>query len=109
MPEPEEEHLGLVFAALGDPTRREVMRRLAERGPVNATDLAHDLPITRQAVAKHLSALQAAGLVAPDRQGREVLYRLMPGPMDEATSWMDDVGRQWDSRLEGLVRHLDEG
>src|SRR5205814_8220615 len=62
---------GAVFEALADPTRREVVRRLAQGGPATATELAGDLPVTRQAVAKHLATLAEAGLVTSDRQGRE--------------------------------------
>ena len=94
-----------VFAALADPTRRAVIRTLAE-GPHTATEIAGRLPVTRQAVAKHLVALDQAGLVTSERAGREVRYRLTPRPMTEAMSWMADVGAEWDVRLERLRRHL---
>jgi DNA-binding transcriptional ArsR family regulator len=63
--------------------------------------------VTRQAVAKHLTALRAAGLVEPSRQGRETRYRLTPEPLAEAMTWMAEVGAQWDGRLEALRRYLD--
>ena len=94
-----------VFAALSDPTRRAVVRLLAD-GPATATELSERLPVSRQAVAKHLSALDEAGLVASSREGREVRYRLTPGPMAEAASWMAEVGAEWDRRLQALRRHL---
>jgi DNA-binding transcriptional ArsR family regulator len=96
-----------VFSALADATRRRVVGRLAERGALTATELAAELPVTRQAVSKHLSALAEAGLVTAQREGREVRYRFTPGPMTEAVSWMADVGSEWDGRLEALRRHLD--
>ncbi len=95
-----------VFAALADPTRREVMGRLAERGALTATELAAELPVTRQAVSKHLAALADAGLVAASKEGREVRYRFTPGPMSSAVSWMAGVGSEWDARLEALREHL---
>lgn len=94
-----------VFAALADPTRREVLRHLAA-GPVTQTELAGRLPVSRQAVAKHLATLAEAGLVVPERTGREVRYRLTPGPMVEAASWMADVGSAWDRRLAALRGRL---
>ena len=100
---------GDVFEALADPTRREVMRRLAEGGPATATELAGDLPVTRQAVAKHLATLAEAGLVTSDRQGRETLFSFTPQPLADAVSWMADVGAQWDDRLQALAEYLETG
>jgi DNA-binding transcriptional ArsR family regulator len=94
-----------VFAALADPTRREVIRCLSEE-PGTATELAARLPVTRQAVAKHLAALDEAGLVEGERTGREVRYRLTPRPMTDAMSWMTEVGAEWDRRLDALREHL---
>lgn len=96
-----------VFSALSDPTRREVIRFLSERGPSSATEVATTLPVSRQAVAKHLAALAEAGLVESEVRGRERRYRLTPAPFQEAVSWMASVGAQWDERLEDLRRHLD--
>ena len=95
-----------VFAALADPTRRQVVRCLAEDGAATATELAGRFPISRQAVVKHLSALGHAGLVAGEREGREVRYRLTPGPLNDAVGWITAVGAQWDERLARLRRHL---
>lgn len=96
-----------VFDALGDATRRAVLEAVADAGPVTATQLARRFPVSRQAVVKHLTALATAGLVAADRDGREVLYRLTPGPLDGAASWLERVGGAWDARLERLRTHLD--
>ena len=98
---------GAVFAALADPTRRSVMQRVAERGSATATELAAELPVTRQAVAKHLGALEQAGLVAATRQGRETRFTVTPEPLTDAMAWLADVGAAWDRRLAGLRRHLE--
>jgi DNA-binding transcriptional ArsR family regulator len=95
-----------VFGALSDPTRRNLLALLGERGEASATDLARELPVTRQAVQKHLGTLSHAGLVAARRSGREVLYRPTPAPMSEAMAWMAEVGAQWDDRLAALERQL---
>src|ERR671910_1841304 len=95
-----------VFSALSDPTRRGVIRALSEDGPSTVSELASRLPVTRQAVTKHLEALEDAGLVAATTEGRGRRYRLTPGPMTRAMSWMADVGAEWDARLEDLRRHL---
>jgi ArsR family transcriptional regulator, cadmium/lead-responsive transcriptional repressor len=96
--------LNEVFGALADPTRREVMRSLAEQPGLTASHLAGELPMTRQAVSKHLSALSGAGLVTARREGRETRYTLTPAPLSGAMQWMVDVGAQWDARLERLRR-----
>ena len=80
-----------VFTALADPTRREIVESLARAGSCTATELASDLPITRQAVAKHLTHLHRAELVVPQRRGRETRYRLTPAPLSEAIGWLEDV------------------
>jgi DNA-binding transcriptional ArsR family regulator len=98
-----------VFAALSDGTRRSLYAILGERGEASATDLARGLPVSRQAVQKHLGTLAAAGLVATRRQGREVLYRPTPAPMSEALAWMAEVGGQWDERLAALDSQLARG
>lgn len=95
-----------VFSALSDPTRRAVIRSLSDDGPSTVTELADRLPVTRQAVAKHLEALADAGLVASSAEGRSRRYRLTPRPMTDAMAWMTDVGAGWDERLEALRAHL---
>ena len=100
------DHVSAVFSALSDPTRRHVVRCLAEGSAVTPTQIAARLPVTRQAVAKHLAALGEAGLVVHERRGRETRYRLTPEPLTEAMSWMASVGARWDDRLEALRAHL---
>ncbi len=96
-----------VFGALSDHTRRAVMRRLAE-GPATPTDLAQGLPVSRQAVSKHLEVLREAGLVRSHRDGREHRYTLTPEPLADAVSWISAVGGRWDERLDALRRQLAE-
>jgi DNA-binding transcriptional ArsR family regulator len=93
-----------VFAALADPTRRKVLRLVAERGPTSATTLQRELPVTRQAIVKHLVVLSRAGLVTARRDGQRVDYALVPEPLDEAAAWMAEIGASWDERLERLRR-----
>lgn len=98
-----------IFAALADETRRQVVLRLSQGGETTASRLADDLPVSRQAIAKHLAALEEAGLVASERVGRENLYRLTPAPLTEAVSWIACVGGDWDRRLSRLRKHLEGG
>ena len=100
---------GRVFDALADANRRYVLEALAERDTATATELAAELPVTRQAVAKHLAALNEAGLVESRREGRETRYELTPGPLGAAMDWMASVGAEWDARLAALRKHLTGG
>jgi DNA-binding transcriptional ArsR family regulator len=97
-----------VFVALADPTRRAVLAALAARGPATVTDLATRLPITRQAIAKHVALLAEAGLVtAEPGERRRVRYRLRSAPMQVAQQFLAALARDWDSRLDALKDHLD--
>src|SRR5436853_5093315 len=91
-----------VFAALADPTRRRVLRLVAERGPASATLLERDLPVTRQAIVKHLGVLNRAGLVSAQRTGQQVRYALVPGSLEEVSEWIAEIGSRWDKRLARL-------
>ena len=97
-----------VFTALADPTRRAILAALAAGGPATATDLAEGLPITRQAIAKHLALLAGAGLVrAEPGERRRVRYRLRSAPMQVAQQFLAALARDWDSTLGALTDHLD--
>ena|SRR5258708_6461958 len=105
-PEATAEH---VFAALADPSRRAILAALASGGPATATDLAVRLPITRQAVAKHLALLAEAGLVtAEPGERRRVRYRLRSAPMRVAQQFLAALARDWDGPLGALQDHLDK-
>ncbi len=97
-----------VFTALADPSRRSILAALAAGGPATATDLADRLPITRQAIAKHLTLLTDAGLVtAEPGERRRVRYRLRSAPMQVAQQFLAALARDWDGRLDALKKHLD--
>jgi DNA-binding transcriptional ArsR family regulator len=97
-----------VFTALADPTRRAILATLAANGPATATDLADRLPITRQAIAKHLVLLADADLVIPERgERRRVRYRLHSAPVQVAQQFLAALAHEWDDRLETLREHLD--
>ena len=97
-----------VFTALADPTRRSILATLATQGPATATDLADRLPITRQAIAKHLVLLGDAGLVTPEPgERRRVRYRLRSAPVQVAQQFLAALAHDWDGRLEALRDHLD--
>jgi ArsR family transcriptional regulator, cadmium/lead-responsive transcriptional repressor len=98
-----------VFAALADPTRRGIYRALAGGGGDTASDLARQLPISRQAVSKHLAALADAGLVSARREGRQTRYRPTLEPLEDVAAWMADVGALWDARLAALARMVERG
>ncbi len=93
-----------LWAAVADPTRRRVLDALLERGEATTTTLAHNLPVTRQAVAKHLVVLDRVGLVTGQRHGREVRYAVRPERLDDAAEAMARVAAQWDRRLARIKR-----
>lgn len=97
-PEPEQ----AVFAALADPTRRALLRSIARGEATTPTELAAQLPVSRQAVRKHLALLEQARLVDAERSGREVHFQATPAPLGNAIAWMAAVGAQWDDRLAAL-------
>ncbi len=94
--------LDALFGALSDPTRRSILVGLVRHGPRSATRLAAGGLLTRQAVVKHLQALEAAGLVTGERVGREVRYRATPEPLAAAVGWLLDAGATWDRRIDRL-------
>ena len=97
-----------VFTALADPSRRKILAELAGGGPATATDLATRLPITRQAIAKHLALLADAGLVAAELgERRRVRYRLRSAPMQVAQQFLAALARDWDRQLGAWAEHID--
>jgi ArsR family transcriptional regulator, cadmium/lead-responsive transcriptional repressor len=91
-----------LFSVLGEPTRRRLLERLVHEGPHTATELAVDAAVTRQGIVKHLRALAEAGLVTPERIGREVRYRATTEGLADAVAWLLDNSAKWDRRLERL-------
>lgn len=98
---------GAVFSALSDRTRRDVILRLSQDGPTTLAQLAAELPVTRQAVSKHLLVLEQAGLVQVSGETRRRQYRLTPRPLGDAMEWMAEIGAEWDERLDALRRHVE--
>jgi DNA-binding transcriptional ArsR family regulator len=93
-----------LWSAVAEPTRRRVLDVLLDRGEATATALAGELPVTRQAVAKHLVVLDRAGLVEGRRRGREVRYAVRPDRLDVAARSMAQVAAEWDARLAAIKR-----
>jgi DNA-binding transcriptional ArsR family regulator len=102
------EPVGDVLAALADPTRRQLLDLLATQGAGTATTLAEQLPVSRQAVVKHLAVLDAAGLVAGTRVGREVRYTVQPAALDATARWMTALAAAWARRLDNIKRFAEE-
>lgn len=93
-----------VLIALADPTRRQLLDLLAARGQATATTLAEGLPISRQAVVKHLAVLDTAGLVDSAKSGREVRFTVRPEALDATARWMAALAADWDRRLNKIKR-----
>jgi DNA-binding transcriptional ArsR family regulator len=93
-----------VLAALAEPVRRRLLDRLVAHGEATATTIAAELPISRQAVVKHLAVLDRAGLVAGQRRGREVRYAVRPERLDATARWLAELASEWDTRLATIKR-----
>jgi DNA-binding transcriptional ArsR family regulator len=96
-----------LWSAVGDPSRRRVLDLLVRGGEASASWLAEQVPFSRQAVSKHLAVLEGAGLITRRKQGREVLFRVDAGRLDQATRAMVELAKQWDRRLDS-IRQLAE-
>lgn len=93
-----------LWSAIAEPSRRRVLDLLVGRGEASASQLAEQVPFSRQAVSKHLVVLEEAGLISRRKQGREVLYRVDTGRLGQAARVMADVAGQWDRRLDAIKR-----
>jgi DNA-binding transcriptional ArsR family regulator len=98
-----------VFAALADPTRRRLLELLGEQAAASATALAGQLPVSRQAVVKHLAVLQQSDLVTRRRDGREVVFTVHPERLVATASWMTSVAASWQERLQLLKQAAEAG
>lgn len=98
-----------VFPALADPTRRGLLDRLRADGPLSLSELSVGLPMSRQAVTKHLDVLRSAGLVRVRRERRERLHELIPQPLQSVDDWLTPYAAEWDRRFARLRAHLGEG
>ena len=93
-----------LWSAIAYPSRRQVLDLLVSNGAVSASWLAGRVPFSRQAVSKHLAVLEEAGLVSRRKQGREVLYQVQAGRLDQATQAMATLAARWDQRLNAIKR-----
>ena len=96
-----------VFAAVADPTRRQILERLRRSGSQSVNELAGPLPMSRQAVTKHLNLLSEVGLIEQEWRGRERLHRLKTEPLQKLDTWLAPYAAEWDRRLENLREYLD--
>jgi DNA-binding transcriptional ArsR family regulator len=97
----------MVFSALADDTRWKILSRLGE-GPASASALARELPVSRQAIARHLEVLRAVSLVASEERGREVVYRALGGPLNDLARDLESIGNLWEQRLSQVKRLAEE-
>ena len=95
-----------VFQAIADPTRREVLRLLAEK-ELPISEITSHFPISRTAVAKHLQVLSEAELVSGRKVGREKIYRLHPEPLTELKDWLSYYEKFWENKL-SILKHIVE-
>jgi len=93
-----------LWSAVGDPTRRRMLDLLLVDGEGTATTLGHQLPVTRQAVAKHLGVLDRVGLVRATRAGREKRYVIDEAQLARAVAQLESVGSAWDARMQRIKR-----
>jgi DNA-binding transcriptional ArsR family regulator len=96
-----------IFDALADPTRRTLLRTLSQTGPTTLSQLSAQVPVSRQAVSKHLGVLRSAGLVQTSGEVRGRHYALSPAPLADAMGWMADLEAGWDDRLARLKRQVE--
>jgi DNA-binding transcriptional ArsR family regulator len=96
-----------LFAALGDETRLHIVARLCGEGPLSIMHLADGAAVSRQAITKHLHALEEAGLARSSRVGRERIWELRTEPLSEARHYLDQISRDWDAAI-GRLRALVE-
>lgn len=93
-----------LWSAIGDPTRRRMLDLLLADGVATATSLSERLPVTRQAIAKHLGVLERVGLAHATPAGRERHYRLDEAQFGRAVAQLAEVGATWDGRLQRIKR-----
>src|SRR2546425_10545963 len=105
MVERHRDHLGDVFAAIADPTRRAIVQILA-RKPATISEIAKPFPVSFNAVSKHMMVLERAGLVERKVSGRERVCRLRPRGLRRANAWLEQYGQFWEERLDALENYV---
>ncbi len=101
-------HHANIFAALGDPTRLRLIRKLIDGKTYSISALSSGSEITRQAVTKHLTVLESAKLVSKVKDGRESLYALNPKPLKSLQEYLEIISSQWDQTLENLKSFVEK-
>jgi len=104
MSKPRNQAVADVFFALGDRTRLSVVTKLGTAGALSATTLSQGAKVSRQAIVKHLQVLENAGLVSSEKRGRDVLYALETGRVDDARAFLDGISASWDRAIDRLRR-----
>lgn len=104
----EAKHSAPIFAALGDETRLRLVFTLSDRGPTSIAGLTQGFKLTRQAITKHLRVMEGAGLVASSQHGRESVWQLRPGGLEEARRYLDIISKQWDAALDRLRSFVED-
>jgi DNA-binding transcriptional ArsR family regulator len=97
-----------LFDALGDPNRLRIVVRLCESGPSSTSQVTEAVSVTRQAATKHLELLQAAGLVASSRRGRERIWTLQTRPLIDAGDYLTQLSRRWDAAIDRLRAYVED-
>lgn len=100
-------NLTTVFSALADDTRWAILSRLGE-GPASASALARELPVSRQAIVKHLGVLRTVGLVEAEEHGRELMYRPVGGRLNDLARDLERIGSFWEQRLARIKQLAEE-
>jgi DNA-binding transcriptional ArsR family regulator len=95
------------FWALSDPLRLDILDHIADGSRATVTQLAEALPVTRQAVARHLRTLEDAGLIVGEQEGREQHYRIDPAPLDAAGRWLAKRAAAWERTLDRLAAYVE--
>ena len=97
-----------LFDALGDPNRLRIVVRLCESGPSSTSQVTGSVSVTRQAATKHLELLEAAGLVASSRRGRERIWSLQTRPLIDAGDYLTQLSRRWDAAIDRLRTYVED-
>lgn len=100
--------LSPVFNALGDPNRLRIVARLCDGGPCSTSQVTQEVPVSRQAVTKHLLLLEAVGLVSSERQGRVRIWRIEPEPLSDASHYLTALSERWDKAIDGLRAYVED-
>jgi DNA-binding transcriptional ArsR family regulator len=98
-----------LFDALGDPNRLRIFTLLCDGGPSSTWQVAEAIPVSRQAVTKHLATLQAVGLVNSRKQGRERIWTVQTGPLGDASDYLGQLSTRWDRAIDRLRTFVEDG